>query len=270
MSMSRFTAVALVLAIVPGLSVLQAQVTTRDQATVQQEQDGRQQADPGDRYEARKVATDSRSSSQPGPTVKEALVQKLIKANEAEIELAQMAYQKTDNQELRQLAQTIVRDHRQLNQQLQQHAGQWHSVRSEADQGDRQGRSGQERIRQADRDLNRNQFAANDQSTHSAMRQEADIVPQKLCKISEKACDNALKMTKEMLGNYDGQDFSMAFLGQQCVAHTMMLAELRAIESEGPEELKQLAGQAATKVGTHLQEAKQLAKKLEDDRRKQG
>ncbi len=88
-----------------------------------------------------------------------------------------------------------------------------------------------------------------------------------LCKFGEQACDNALKMTKEMLGSYEGQDFNMAFLGQQCVAHTMMLAELKAIESVGPQELKQIASRAAGKVQQHLDKAKSIAQKLEDDRK---
>lgn len=70
-----------------------------------------------------------------------------------------------------------------------------------------------------------------------------------------------------MLGEYQGQDFNMAFLGQQCVAHTMMLAELKAIESEGPQEMRSVAQEAKTKVEQHLEKVKQLAKKLEDDSR---
>ena len=77
-------------------------------------------------------------------------------------------------------------------------------------------------------------------------------------------------MTKEMLGKHQGQDFNMAFLRQQCVAHTMMLGELKAIESDGPTELRQFASQAAAKVEKHLEKAKLLAKKLQDDGKPRG
>ena len=86
--------------------------------------------------------------------------------------------------------------------------------------------------------------------------------------IAEQACDNALKMTKETLNEHDGRDFDMAFLGQQCFAHTMMLAELKAIQSSGPEELQEVAEKAISKVENHLEKVKQLAKKLADDRSK--
>jgi predicted outer membrane protein len=131
--------------------------------------------------------------------------------------------QKTDHSELKQLTQTIVRDHEALNQKLQQFS---------------------------------NQNQANSQGQR---------VPTQLCQIADQACDNAMKMTKDMLTKYEGQDFQMAFLGQQCVAHTMMLAELKAIESTGPQELQPIAQEAISKVEKHLEKAKQLAKKLEDD-----
>ncbi|TWT72862.1 DUF4142 domain-containing protein [Allorhodopirellula solitaria] len=238
----RFTTTLLSTAAIAGLSTVNAQTTLpqpipqevpSDQSATLPGQPTdrpvRSQTEQDGRYEARRAAQNS--VQQQGPTVKEALTQKLIKANEAEIELAKLAHEKSDNEDLKQLAVTIVKDHQQFNQVLQQHA--------EKRQGDRR----------------------------NAAASQTATVPKQLCEIGEKACDNALKMTKEMLGNYEGQDFSMAFLGQQCVAHTMMLAELRAIESSGPEELQPVAAEAANKVEKHLEEAKKLAKKLEDDRR---
>ncbi len=181
-------------------------------------------SDSSDRYEARREATES---IQQGPTVTQALVQKLQTANEAEIELAKMAMKETDNDRVKQLCQTIVQDHQAVNKKLKQLTTQSQSGSS-----------------------------------------QAPTVPKELCQIADQACSNALEMTKEMLGKLDGQDFNMAFLSQQCVAHTMMLAELKAIESTGPQALKQVAQMTIPKVEKHLDEAKQLAKKLEDDRDK--
>jgi len=154
---------------------------------------------------------------------------KLEKANQAGIELAQLAQQKSDNQDVRQFAQTLIDDHQSLNQDLKKLGMK-----------------------------SRSATAAN-HSTQMAM------VPRELCRIGELACQNTLTMTKEMLGKHQGQDFNMAFLGQQCIAHMMMLAELKAIETEGPTGLRPFATSAATKVEKHLDKAKQLAKKLQDD-----
>ena len=43
------------------------------------------------------------------------------------------------------------------------------------------------------------------------------------------------------------------------------MGELKAIEIDGLAELRQFANQAAAKVKKHLEKAKQLVKKLQDD-----
>jgi predicted outer membrane protein len=176
--------------------------------------------------------------------VKQAIIKKLTRANDAEIELAKLAQQKTDNPELRQLTQTIIQDHQALNQQLEKLGHSANSNQNPATRTNQTGAAGQ------------------------ASSANSDIVPQQLCRIMEKACDNARQMTKEMLQKHEGQDFQMAYLSQQCVAHSMMLAELRAIESDGPQELQQVAQQAAVKVENHLKQAKQLAQKHKDSEHK--
>jgi len=264
-------------------------------------------------------------------TVAEALVQKLRKANEAEIELAQMAEEMSDNQEVKQLAATLIQDHRALNEKLERlETTKLSGVNNTGNRLD-DNRSSLENRRQPgvdqtdtlDTNTNRsanlpvastpnqpNTSGANttinasgentsnrqhdlrtagtpntetdtsqlgevnqqpyERDVRSMRSTQADSasqrVPQQLCTIAEQACDNATQMTKEMLRGYEGQDFNMAFLGQQCVAHTMMLAELKAISSEGPEELRSIANEAASKVKSHLDETKRLAKKFEDDR----
>lgn len=200
----------------------------------------------------------SQDANKQGVSVKEAIVKKLIKANEAEIELAQMAGEKTDHAELRQLTQTIVRDHQELNEALKKCCEM-----NSSSAADRQNQQGQ--------NLAQNQAQpANRIVTETSMRTSTNLVPQQLCEIGEQACDNTLKMTKEMLGKYDGQDFQMAFLGQQCFAHTMMLGELKAIESVGPADLKEVCSKAITKVEQHLEKVKSLAKELEDDSKSKG
>lgn len=205
-----------------------------------------------------------------GPTVKEAILKKLHKANEAEIELAKMAQQRSSSSEVKQLAQTIIRDHQALNSELEvcldgkdeHHGGTSTADRSNpktADHATRNSRLATDRSPAKTVASNRDRQAAHGSNATAT-------VPQELCELGERACDNALEMTKKMLDNYRGQDFDMAFLGQQLVAHTMMLAELQAIQSSGPKELRAIAGKAIDKVTKHRGEAQKLAKRLEDDR----
>ncbi len=197
----------------------------------------------------------SRSNSQQGPTVTQALVKKMQKANEAEIELAKLAQQKTDNDEVKQLTKTVIEDHQSLNQQLQKmNAG------SSGNAGSRQqnsnNRSDRATSQAGQSGLSRQGDSMGGQSSH---------VPEQLCKITEQACQNSLEMTKEMLNSKQGQNFNMGFLSQQIVAHTMALAELKAIKSSGPEELNEVVTTAIDKTEQHLKRAKEIAKKLEDN-----
>lgn len=162
--------------------------------------------------------------TQSGKTVSQAIVEKLKKANEAEIEIAKMAQQKANNEEIKQLTKTIINDHEMLNKELEQ------------------------------------------VSITTASQPGVQLtVPPELCEIMAQACENNLQMTKDMLSKYEGQDFQMAFLGQQAVAHGMMLAELKAINSTGPDSLTSFTETAIKKVEMHLEKTKQLAKKFEKD-----
>jgi predicted outer membrane protein len=197
-------------------------------------------------------------------SVQEAIVMKLRRANEAEIELAQLAQQKSENNEIKQFAQTLIQDHQACNEKLHQ-LDKSASASQERTPGAGRTNTG---INPAQPRGQENASTGSDRTSGQGMAQGGGRVPQMLVQIAEEACQNSLQMTKDMLSQYDGQDFQMAFLGQQCVAHTMMLAELKAIESNGPEELKSLVQEAHGKVEQHLEKAKELAKKLEDDRNK--
>ncbi len=90
-------------------------------------------------------------------------------------------------------------------------------------------------------------------------------VPQQLVAITDQACDNELQLTKEMLQKHKGEDFEMAYIGQQIVAHTCMLAHLQAIKSSGPQDLQQLVSEGEKVTKDHLDRAMKIAMELDDD-----
>lgn len=303
MSKIRFSVVALAAAALCGPSVVQAQQpaptqTERAQprASDDANQTNRLQNDQAARNEVRRASASTTQNAH-GVTVTEAIAQKLKHANEAEIELAKLAMEKSSSEEVKQLAQTIVKDHQACIEKLEQLPKTQPQAKGQVRQAAAQQlqEAGQklqdagERLeaaqeRQADQDRQTSQAQTRDQnrsdaadrqttqnrsSTQGQVQSSSQMVPHELCKIAEQACENSLQMTKELLNEYEGQDFDMAYLGQQCVAHTNMLAELKAIESTGPQELQALAQEASTKVEQHLEKCKQIAKKLEDDRKSQ-
>ena len=227
-------------------------------------------------------------------TVEQALVMKLKKSNDAEITLAKMAEKKVDDEGFRKFTSQLIEDHQALNKELDQvasmggrrNASQPANGQSKNDSEPTNATSpnpsqpGRATTQPAEGAPNQQPGAAQPgaqpgvggrggegrQGRGQMGGMGGGRVPQVLTTLMSQACDNNLKMTQEMLESYEGQDFKMAFLGQQIVAHTASLAEMKAIESVGPEQLKAIAQQASPKIQEHLDMAKKLAKKFEDDR----
>ena len=219
--------------------------------------------------QVRPATTQLQDSNQSATTVKQAIAKKLMMANKAEIELAQLAQQKSKNQQVSQLADTLISDHRNLNEKLQQ----WAPAEGNAagrNSNNQRGSGNQPGIQPANQQqpTNQPQSTTNQQNPNrqgTAQGGSNQTVPQTLCKIMDQASSNALSMTKEMLQKYEGEEFDMAFVGQQTVAHMMLLAELKAIQDQNLDQISQIAGQAATTTEQHLEELKRLAKELKDN-----
>lgn len=92
-------------------------------------------------------------------------------------------------------------------------------------------------------------------------------VPHMLVALTDQSCDNELQLTKKMLEKHEGDNFEMAYIGQQIVAHTCMLAHLQALKDSGPEELKQLATQGEQTTRQHLDKAMKIAEELGSEKK---
>jgi predicted outer membrane protein len=156
----------------------------------------------------------------------------LILGNQAEIELANLALEKSQNEQVREFAQEMVKDHTQFANKLKKF------IPGSVAQSD---------------DANRPQREAVAAKHHGGMME-----------LGRKAAELKLSMTKQMLSKYEGQDFDMGYLGQQLIAHTEMIACLTAAQGIGPEEFQQTLGEGLTTTKQHLQHAHQLAAKLEN------
>lgn len=250
----RIPTLLLALASIASVGTLHAQQTTNQGANQ------RDAAATTKRDDALENQNRQQHSSVP---LKQAILQKLQKSNEAEIELAKVAISRSENQQVQQFAKMLVEDHQACVQKLREMRGQQAT-------GNRIGNDQQKTKDSTDNNPAATNVPRNDVATNRVPSADNtaghNLVPGQLIQIMDQACEHSLKMTKEMLEKYEGQDFAMAFLGQQCVAHTMMIGELKAIQSHGPEELKSMAEEAASKAQMHLDKAKELAKQLEDDR----
>lgn len=171
---------------------------------------------------------------------------KILLANHCEKELSKIAKERSQNPEIKQFAQTLIEDHMQLDQQLAQIAPQ-----------------------AVARFAEHNQARAPDEPfqvrTSAVERAEHDLLTQ-LCAINHRAAKKNLALSKQMLEQYQGQDFDMAFLGMQIGGHAWLLSELKALDGVGSSEFQQLVRSTSEQVEEHLEQAQALSKKFEDDR----
>jgi predicted outer membrane protein len=163
------------------------------------------------------------------------VAQMFILGNQAEVELGNLAIEKSQNENVREFAQTMVKDHTAFIAKLNKFTGHQNQV-------DRTGevRTGEVR------------------STTGA-RPQAGSGHDAMADLHRKSAELGLSMTKQMLSQYEGQDFDMGYLGQQCVAHTQMLACLTAAKGLGPQDFQATIEGGITTAREHLLHAKQIA-----------
>lgn len=210
-------------------------------------------------------AGQNRDQQQQSTSVKQLIVKKLKHANKCEIELAQMAQERVENPELKEFASMLNKDHQAMQQKLEE---KWGSD-DKADAG-QQGQPGVGRadaqVEPAQGTQGRTQSQPGHRGERGGQGATASMVPGELCDIMEQAGQNMQEMTKKMLMEQEGQDFQMAFLGQQISKHTAMIAELKAIQSvTNYPELQPIVDEALQKTEQHFEKAKSLAKKFEKD-----
>jgi len=181
-------------------------------------------------------------SKRAGDRVSHVLMQhvakKLTLENTTKIELSQLAAERTKSEEVKEFAHMMVKDHMALNDKLSDFTPTTDRPKQEPAKRKGGKKAGQ----------------------HAVLDH--------LCVIYQQAGKNYLAMQKEMLKNYKGQDFDMAFLSGQVTSHVWMVAQLKALEGVGNEQFQQVITRATEETQQHLEHAKEFAKRLEDDRLK--
>jgi predicted outer membrane protein len=173
--------------------------------------------------------------------VEQQLASWLAMSHHANVELAKVAAVKSDNEAVRQLAQQMVKDHTSLLDDLKPFLP--------------------EEVEPADAE------ARNDTGTRAEEREIARQNHEVLLDVRRRSSNYELALTKQLFEKYEGQDFDMAYLGQQTVAHVQMMATLHAMKDYGSKEFQQIVAGGTETVKQHFQHVQALSKRLEDDRR---
>jgi predicted outer membrane protein len=178
----------------------------------------------------------------------------LILGNEAEVELGKLAQQKSKNDQVREFAAMMIKDHSEFITKLQKFAGRGAASGAPRANGEVQGAAPREGAAPA---TGRTQASARPQAVA-----KGQFSP--MFELGRKSSQLKLAMTKQLLSKYEGQDFDMGYLGQQIGAHVEMLACLTVAKEVGPEDFRQLIDEGVATTREHLQHAQKLAHQLED------
>ena len=215
---------------------------------------------------------DARAGGGQQSEVEKFLASCLLSKNEAEVEISQFAQQQVQNPQVKQFAQMMVQDHRQIAQKLQPLAlmqggaagrtgglrspgasGQFGAQRQPGDTTQLPGSSGA-----AQTDL---RTATN--TAQAGGSSDASEAIQKLVQIDRQIVERSKEMVREELQQKQGAEVDKCYLGYQIGAHMHMLAALETIEQQQLGQLAQIAQEASPKVQQHLDQAKQLYEQLD-------
>jgi predicted outer membrane protein len=235
---------------------------------------------------------------QRGQRVDQGVAAMLALGNHAEIQLAQLASQKSQNPQVKEFAQQMVQEHSQFLQQLERFlpAGQLEDLRREGSSptGARPGgaaagaRTEGAAAARTDDDRTPRATAGNQSEANPAANQLAQTEAQRaqlnqgqtqirpgqageqardpMIQIHKEAAQRALQLTKEIYNEKQGREFDRCFVGDQITMHVHMLAKLEASENHVSPELQQIVRQGQQATEQHLKQARTLAQQLEGQR----
>jgi len=212
----------------------------------------------------------------------------LLGQNKAEVELSQIALQRSENAEVKQFAQKMITDHQKMIDQLQPLA----MMQGGANRGassilggnsESQGRSETTTGRTTDTTAIPGSAGASQtipptatsaavppasttiETTASATTAAAGGVSpfHQLMQIERQINERCLQMAKDELQQKSGAEFDKCYVGNAIGMHAHALAELEVIGKQTQGTLAQVAQQAQPTVKQHFDHAKQLMKQLD-------
>jgi putative membrane protein len=152
-----------------------------------------------------------------------------------EIEIAKFAESKAQNDDVREFAQRMVRDHSASCEEMKKAAG--HLADSSHDRG-------------------------HETAGRSAPRGAGGALD--WISIKKEIGQKCLESVKKELSSKQGADFDECFMGQQVGAHMKMVDELQVLRNHVSSELQQKIDKDLQVAQQHLQLAKQVAQKAKD------
>lgn len=211
----------------------------------------------------------------------------LVFDNQKEIAISELGERFAQSDEVRQFAERMTQEHRDLVDQLQQHlkqATQQDQQRTGAANRQQQQARGSENTATGDRS-SEGPGATTAQDQQTAQTQEdrpAGLASQpgqtgqrqqmrnrqgagmELLQIKQQICEQNAQSIARELTEKQGEKFDKAFMGAQIAGHLMMLDTLTVLENQTSGELQSLVREGRQTTQQHLEEAKNIMRNLDE------
>jgi predicted outer membrane protein len=186
-------------------------------------------------------------------------------ANQEEIAIAKIAKDKTNNKDVKEFAEMLMKDHNSFLQKLQKYAPE--ATREGYLDGDRDDRAANTRkTNEAGQAVQ--QVAATDADQRQPGQpgqpgqvgqpgQHLDFVA-----IHREIAEECIRNAKQEFGKKDGSEVDECFIGAQIVKHHEMKSKLAVLERHVSGELKQVLADGRKTTESHLKKAESIMKDL--------
>jgi predicted outer membrane protein len=192
----------------------------------------------------------------------------LTLGNMEEIQLGQFAQDRAQNPQVKQFAQTMVEEHQQAVQKLQQAMPEVASLNLELNA---QGGAAAGQSTAARPGAGATASTSANQRSSATGAQSGGQEAQKMVQFAREVKQECLNLTTQELGRKQGMEFDKAYIGQQIVAHTGMLAELKTAQRHlQNQQLRPIIQEGTQMTEHHLAQARQIMEQLDAGGQGQG
>jgi len=202
----------------------------------------------------------------PSQAVDHYLAACLLGQNQAEVQLSEIAQQKSENPKVKQFAQQMIEDHKKMIEQLQPLAAMQGAAKLGVS-GSIEKRTESERAIPATGTAAAPSINTTTDTTTAVATTDRPAMGggalHQLGQIEKAIGDRCLQAAKEELQQKSGAEFDKCYVGMTLGAHMHALAAVEVIGQQTQGKLAQVAKQAQPTVQEHFDHAKQLAKQLE-------
>jgi len=188
------------------------------------------------------------------------LVSCLKTENQGEVAIAQIAVNRASNQDVKSFAQQMIKDHTEFLSKLERFGG-----RDERASRQPEG-AARTTTREPEAKTRTGDAAARNDATAQNVSQGSGAPTDHLMQIKQELSDRCLATAKRELGEKEGKEFDMCYMGMQVGAHLKMVDTLTVFKKHAVSpELQQVISDGLETAQQHLEHAKELAKRMHQE-----